>query len=83
MKTEELKQRNNIDMEPFYQAFEDDSNLLEEAFETMLEMVSTDPQVAKNIAQLIKDDFHGLYKEVVMLSKSEGQDTSASCCGGH
>ncbi|MGV8813546.1 MAG: hypothetical protein ACOH2D_05480 [Gelidibacter sp.] len=84
MKTEELKQQSNIDFEPFYEALEDDTKLLEEAFETVLEMVSTDPKVAKKIAQLIKEDFHGLYKEVVALHTTEkDQSNATSCCGGH
>ncbi len=84
MKTEKLKQQNSIDFEPFYIALEDDTKLLEEAFETVLEMVSTDPQAAKNIAHLIKKDFHGLYKEVVALSTPEkDQGNASSCCGGN
>ncbi|MGV8946297.1 MAG: hypothetical protein ACOH1N_07700 [Lutibacter sp.] len=84
MKTEELQQQSNIDLEPFYQALEDDVKLLEEAFETVLEMVSTDPKAAKKIAHLIKEDFHGLYKEVVALSTPEkDQGNTPSCCGGH
>ncbi|NEW80106.1 MAG: hypothetical protein GZ086_11935 [Gelidibacter sp.] len=84
MKTEELQQQNNMNLEPFYQALEDEPKLLEEAFEIVLEMVSTDPKAAKKIAHLIKEDFHGLYKEVVALSKPEqGQDNTPSCCGGH
>ncbi len=56
----------------------------EEAFETVLEMVSTDPKAAKSIAHLIKKDFHGLYKEVVALSTSEkDQGNTPSCCGGN
>ena len=39
MKTEELKEQNRIDLEPFYQALEDDSKLLEEALEILLGMV--------------------------------------------
>ncbi|RMA56775.1 hypothetical protein [Ulvibacter antarcticus] len=84
MKTEELKQQNSIDFEPFYQALEDESTLLEEAFETVLEMVSTDPKAAKKIAHLIKKDFHGLYKEVEALQTIEKNKGSAhSCCGGN
>ncbi len=84
MKTEELKQQNGIDFEPFYQALEDDTKLLKEAFETILEMVSTDQKVAKKIAQLIKEDFHGLYKEVVALHTTDKDKGNApSCCGGH
>ena len=49
MRTEELKQQCNIDLEPFYQALEDDMKLLEEAFEIVLEMVSTDPKASKII----------------------------------
>ena len=84
MKTDELQKQNSIDLEPFYQALEDDSKLLEEALETVLEMVSTDPKTAKKIAHLIKEDFYGLYKEVVALSTPEkNQDNTPSCCGGH
>jgi len=84
MKTEELKKQKSIDLEPFYQALEDDSEFLEEAFEILLEMVSTDPKSAKNMAVLIKKDFHGLYKEIVALSeKGESKGNMPSCCGGH
>jgi hypothetical protein len=84
MKTEALQQQSSIDFEPFYEALEDDTKLLEEAFETVLEMVSTDPKAAKNIAHLIKKDFHGLYKEVVALHTSEkDQGNASSCCGGN
>tara|TARA_R110002126_G_scaffold66790_1_gene169641 strand:+ start:290 stop:544 length:255 start_codon:yes stop_codon:yes gene_type:complete len=84
MKTEELKKQNSINLEPYYQAMEEDTKLLEEAFETVLEMVSTDSKTAKKIAHLIKEDFHGLFKEVVALSTPEkNQDNTPSCCGGH
>jgi hypothetical protein len=84
MKTEAMQQQSSIDFEPFYEALEDDTKLLEEAFETVLEMVSTDPKAAKKIAQLIKEDFHGLYKEIVALSTTEkDQSTAPSCCGGN
>ena len=84
MGTEELKKQKSIDLEPFYQALEDDSELLEEAFETLLEMISTGPRSAKKMAVFIKKDFHGLYKEIVALSeKSESKGNQASCCGGH
>ena len=36
MKTEETKQQNNIDFEPFYETLEDDPKLLEEALEILL-----------------------------------------------
>jgi len=84
MKTEKLKQQDSINFEAFYQVLENDSKLLEEAFETVLKMVSTDPKAAKNIAHLIKEDFHGLYKEVVALSIPEkDQGNTPSCCGGN
>ncbi|MDF0716645.1 hypothetical protein PY092_10835 [Muricauda sp. 334s03] len=84
MKTEELKKQESIDLEPFYQALEDDSKLLEEAFEILLEMVSTDPKSAKNMAALIKKDFHGLYKEIAELCQpDQDKGNTPSCCGGH
>lgn len=84
MKTKELKNQNSIDIEPFYEALEDNPKLLEEAFEIVLEMVSTSPKSAKKMALLIKEDFHGLYKEVAALCPS-GQDAgnTPSCCGGN
>lgn len=84
MKTEELKKQKSLELEPFYQALEDDPKLLEEAFEIVLEMVSTSSKSAKKVALLIKEDFHGLYKEVAALCPS-GQDTgnTPSCCGGN
>lgn len=84
MKTEALKQENNINLEPFYEALEDEPKLLEEAFEILLEMVSTDPKVAKKIALLIKEEYSGLYKQIATLCKPEqGQANTSSCCSGH
>ena len=84
MKTEELKKQESIDLEPFYQALEDDSKLLEGAFEILLEMVSTDPKSAKNMAALIKKNFHGLYKEIAALCETDqNKGGMPSCCGGH
>ena len=84
MKTEELKKEEGMDLEPFYQALEDDSKLLEEAFEILLEMVNTDPKSAKNMAALIKKEFHGLYKEVAALCETDqSKGSMPSCCGGH
>ena len=84
METEKLKKRKTFDLEPFYQALEDDSKLLEEAFEILLEMVSTDPKSAKNMAALIKKEFHGLYKEVAALCETDqSKGSMPSCCGGH
>ncbi len=48
MKTEELQKQGNIDLEPFYQALEDDSKLLEEALEILLDMVNPEPKSVKN-----------------------------------
>ena len=55
MKTEALQKQNSIELEPFYQALEDDPMLLEEAFETLLEMVNSEPKTAKKLALVIKD----------------------------
>ena len=84
MKTEELQKQNNIDLEPFYQALEDEPRLLEGAFETLLEMVNSEPKSAKKLALLIKDDFHNLYKEIAALCKpNQDKGNTPSCCGGH
>ena len=40
MKTDETQKQNHIDLEPFYQALEDDPKLLEEALEILLGMVN-------------------------------------------
>ncbi|MDX1284339.1 MAG: hypothetical protein R3182_04985 [Draconibacterium sp.] len=83
MKTEALQKQNKIDLEPFYQAMEDEPRLLEEAFETLLEMVNSEPESAKKLALLIKKDFHELYKEIAELCKSDQDKGNApSCCGG-
>lgn len=83
MKTKELKKQNSIDLEPFYETLEDDPKLLEKVFEIVLEMVSTSPKSAKKMALLIKEEFHGLYKEVAALSSSsQDKDDTPSCYGG-
>lgn len=83
MKTEELKQQNNIDFEPFYEALEDDPKLLEEALEILLDMVELEPKSIKKVALYIKEDSQNLYKEIVGLSKSnQDKGNTPSCCGG-
>ncbi|GGK18810.1 hypothetical protein GCM10007962_11230 [Yeosuana aromativorans] len=84
MKTEELQKQNNIDLEPFYQALEDDPKLLEEALEILLGMINFEPQSVKKFALLIKEDSRNLYNEIVELYKSnQEKGDSPSCCGGH
>ena len=83
MKTEETKQQNNIDFEPFYEALEDDPKLLEEALEILLDMVELEPKSIKKVALYIKEDSRNLYKEIVGLSKSnQDKGNTPSCCGG-
>ncbi|WP_166961652.1 hypothetical protein [Yeosuana marina] len=84
MKTEALQKQNNIDLEPFYQALEDDPKLLEEALEILLGMINFEPQSVKKFALLIKEDSRNLYNEIVELYKSnQEKGDSPSCCGGH
>ena len=84
MKTEELQKQGNIDLELFYQALEDDSKLLEEALEILLDMVNPEPKSVKKLALLIKEDSRNLYNEIVLLYKSDqDKGNSPSCCGGH
>jgi len=84
MKTEALQNQNSIDLEPFYQALEDDPKLLEEAFEIILGMVNFEPKSIKKLALLIKEDSRNLYNEIVELSKSgQNKGNTPSCCGGH
>jgi len=84
MKTEELKKQKSIDLEPFYEAFEDDPKLLEEALEILLEMVNFEPLSIKKIALYIKEDSRNLYNEIVELYKStQDKNNTPSCCGGH
>lgn len=84
MKTEEMLKQNNIDLEPFYQALEDDPKLLEEALEILLGMVNFEPKSIKKLAHIIKEDSRNLYKEIVEISKSDqNQGNTPSCCGGH
>jgi predicted transcriptional regulator len=84
MKTDEIQKQNSIDFEPFYQALEDDSKLLEDALEILLGMVNFEPESIKKLALFIKEDSRNLYNEISELSKSnlDKGDTS-SCCGGH
>ncbi len=49
MKTEELKPQHSMDLEPFYQALEDDLKLLEEALEILLGMVNFEPRSYKEV----------------------------------
>ena len=84
MKTEELKEQNRIDLEPFYQALEDDSKLLEEALEILLAMVHFEPKSIKKLALYIKEDSRNLYNEITELYKSsQDKGNKPSCCGGH
>ncbi len=84
MKTEALQKQNSIDLEPFYQTLEDEPRLLEEAFETLLEMVNSEPKSAKKLALLIKSDFHDFYKEIVALCQpNQDKGNTPSCCGSH
>tara|TARA_R110000868_G_scaffold91570_2_gene253811 strand:- start:315 stop:569 length:255 start_codon:yes stop_codon:yes gene_type:complete len=84
MKTEALQKQNNIDLEPFYQALEDDSKLLEEALEILLGMSNFEPKSIKKLALLIKEDSRNLYNEIAELYKSsQDKGNKASCCGGH
>ena len=83
MKTKELEKQKNIDLEPFYQAIEDDPRLLEETFEIFLELINSDPKSIKNVALLIKKDFRQLYNEIAELCKSnQDKGNNISCCGG-
>tara|TARA_R100000306_G_scaffold20141_3_gene24016 strand:+ start:131 stop:385 length:255 start_codon:yes stop_codon:yes gene_type:complete len=83
MKTDETQKQNTIDLEPFYQALEDDPKLLEEALEIVLGMVNFEPESVKKLALFIKEDSRNLYKEIVELSKSKhDKGNTPSCCGG-
>ena len=82
MKTEALQKQNSVDLEPFYQALEDEPRLLEEAFEIVLEMVNSEPKSTKKLALLIKEDFHDLYKEIAELCQpNQDKGNTPSCCG--
>lgn len=84
MKTDELQEQKKIDLEPFYQALEDDSKLLEEALEILLGMVNFEPKSVKKLALVIKEDSRNLYNEIAELSKSnQEKGNTPSCCGGN
>jgi len=84
MKTDELTEQNRINLEPFYQALEDDPKLLEEALEIVLGMVNFEPEAVKKLALIIKEDSRNLYDEIAELSKSnQDKGNTPSCCGGH
>jgi len=84
MKTEELQEQDNLDLEPFYQALEDDPKLLEEALEILLEMVNPEQKSIKRLALLIKGNSRNLYNEIVEVYKAtQDKGNMPSCCGGH
>lgn len=84
MKTDETQKQNTIDLEPFYQALEDDPKLLEEALEIVLGMVNFEPESVKKLALFIKEDSRNLYNEIAELSKSnQDKGNTPSCCDGH
>jgi hypothetical protein len=84
MKTDELQEQKKIDLEPFYQALEDDPKLLEEALEILLGMVNFEPKSIKKLALIIKEDSRNLYNEIAELSKSnQEKGNTPSCCGGN
>tara|TARA_R110000868_G_scaffold66497_1_gene197927 strand:+ start:1487 stop:1741 length:255 start_codon:yes stop_codon:yes gene_type:complete len=84
MKTDEIQKQNQIDLEPFYQALEDDPKLLEEALEILLEMVHFEPKSVKKLALFIKADSRNLYNEIAELCKvNQDKGNTPSCCGGH
>jgi hypothetical protein len=84
METDKLKEQDSIDLEPFYEALEDDPKLLEEALEILLDMVNSEPKSIKKLALLIKEDSRNLYNEIVQLYKSnQDKGNTPSCCGGH
>ncbi|MEH6765130.1 MAG: hypothetical protein COA40_09045 [Aequorivita sp.] len=84
MKTDELQEQKKIDLEPFYQALEDDPKLLEEALEILLGMVNFEPKSVKKLALVIKEDSRNLYNEIAELSKSnQEKGNTPSCCGGN
>lgn len=83
MKTDELQKQSNINLEPFYQALEDDPKLLEEALEILLGMVNFEPKSIKKFALLIKEDSRNLYNEIAELCKlNQDKGNTPSCCGG-
>ncbi len=84
MKTKEMQNGKPTDFEPFYKIMETEPRKLEEAFEVLLEMVTSDSQSTKNAALMIKEDYPELYQAIVALSvKTDENDKGPACCGGH
>ncbi len=84
MKTDELENKNRIDLEPFYQALEDDPKLLNEALEILLGMLNFEPKSIKKLALIIKKDCRNLFNEIAELSQSsQDKGNTPSCCSGH
>ena len=83
MKTDEIQKQDQIDLEPFYEALEDDPKLLEEAIEVLLDMVELEPNSIKKVALYIKEDSQDLYNKIIDLYKSsQNKGNTSSCCGG-
>ena len=84
MKTEATQKQNNIDLEPFYQALEDDPKLLEEALEILLGTVNFESKSIKKLALFIKEDCRNLYNEIAEMNESsQDKENTSSCCSGH
>lgn len=84
METKKMQNRTIADFIPFYKVRDTQPHNLEEAFEVLLEMVTSDPRSTKNIALLIKEDYAELFEAIVALSvKTDENDKGPACCGGH
>lgn len=83
MKTEQINSIELADLEPFYNAIENDNQLLEDSFEVLLDMVTSYPQTTKKAAQLIVNKYPDLREELIPLlepyTKSDNGELR-SCC---
>lgn len=81
MKTEVIKDREIIDLSPFYDALENDRKLLESAFHNILQLIVSDPDAIQNLACVIRDEYPEFYHTLLSLSvKNALSDDKPSCC---
>jgi len=82
MKTRNDVKAAELNLDEFYEAMEEDTELLESSFETLLQMVvSTDKSGTESIALLIKYDYPDLFKTILKLApKREPEGNKPICC---
>lgn len=84
MKTTEIDDqhlRESSTKNQFFQALENDRRFFQEAFEVMLTLVISDPQLTSEVADLIAADYRSLYLAILKNQPQQAGDTNQmGCC---